>query len=140
MRLTCCRPMTPPSGFDNIGDMLTVSPVLLERYFSAANKVSRLAAGDTNPSLGSGFYPVSQFYLQDDRMSDDLPLGSRGGAVVRHYFPADGEYVFTLQFGGAPAAGCERAHSPISRSRAHTHWRHGHPLQTVPSAGLIERP
>ena len=89
-------------GFDNIGDMLTVSPVLLERYFSAANKVSRLAAGDTTPSLGSGFYPVSQFYLQDDRMSNDLPLGSRGGAVVRHYFPADGEYVFTLQFGGAP--------------------------------------
>ena len=89
-------------GFDNIGDMLTVSPVLLERYLSAANKVSRLAVGDTNTSLGSGFYPVSQFSLQNARMSDDLPFGSRGGAVVRHYFPSDGEYVFTLQFGGAP--------------------------------------
>ena len=89
-------------GFDNIGEMLTVSPLLLERYLSAANKVSRLAVGDTNPTLGSAFYPVSQFMLQDDRMSDDLPFGSRGGAAVRHYFPADGEYVFTLQFSGAP--------------------------------------
>ncbi len=89
-------------GFDNIGEMLTVSPLLLERYLSAANKVSRLAVGDTNTTLGSAFYPVSQFMLQDDRMSDDLPFGSRGGAAVRHYFPADGEYVFTLQFGGAP--------------------------------------
>ena len=89
-------------GFDNIGEMLTVSPVLLERYFSAANKVSRFAVGDTALALGSGFFPVSQLLLQDDRMSEDLPFGSRGGAAVRHYFPADGEYVFTVQFGGAP--------------------------------------
>ena len=89
-------------GFDNIGEMLTVSPVLIESYLSAANKVSRLAVGDTNPTLGSAFYPVSQFMRQDDRMNDDLPFGSQGGAAVRHYFPADGEYVFTLEFGGAP--------------------------------------
>lgn len=90
-------------GFDNIGDMLTVSPVLLERYLSAANTVSRLAIGDTSPALGSAFYPVSQLQLQDDRMSEDLPFGSRGGVAFSHYFPADGEYVFTLQFGGAPS-------------------------------------
>ena len=89
-------------GFDNIGEMLTVSPILIESYLSAANKVSRLAVGDSNTTLGSAFYPVSQFLRQDDRMSDDLPFGSRGGVAVRHYFPADGEYVFTLEFGGAP--------------------------------------
>ncbi len=89
-------------GFDNIGEMLTVSPVLLERYLSAANKVSRLAVGDTSSALGSAFYSVSQLHTQDDQMSEHLPFGSRGGAAVQHYFPADGEYVFTLLFGGSP--------------------------------------
>jgi len=87
-------------GFDNIGEMLTVSPDLLDRYLSAANKVSRLAVGDTALPLGSATYSVSQFYFQNDRMSEDLPFSSRGGAAIRHYFPADGEYVFKIRFAG----------------------------------------
>jgi mono/diheme cytochrome c family protein len=81
-------------GFDNIGEVLSVSPVLLERYMSAADKVARLALGRI-PSARPGFatYEVSKFLKQDDRVSENLPFGSRGGIAIRHYFPADGEYV-----------------------------------------------
>ena len=92
-------------GFDNIGEMLTVSPDLLDRYLSAANKISRLAIGDTSTQLGSANYPVSQYLLQVDRMSDDLPFGSRGGAAIRHYFPADGEYTFKIRVAGTSPVG-----------------------------------
>jgi cytochrome c551/c552 len=80
-------------GFDNIADVLGTSPALIERYIGAASKISRLAIGDT--SMG----PVSMTYkvrgdLSQDRHVEGLPLGTRGGIVVRHNFPVDGEYVF----------------------------------------------
>jgi hypothetical protein len=87
-------------GFDNIGEMLTVSPDLLDRYLSAANKISRLAVGDSSLQLGSATYEVSQYFLQNDRMSEDLPFSSRGGTSVRHQFPYTGEYVFKIRFAG----------------------------------------
>jgi cytochrome c5 len=87
-------------GFDNIGEMLTVSPDLLDRYLSAANKISRLAVGDPSLQLGSATYEVSQYLLQNDRMSDDLPFSSRGGTAARHHFPYTGEYVFKIRFAG----------------------------------------
>jgi mono/diheme cytochrome c family protein len=79
-------------SFDNIADALTVSPLLMEKYLSAARRISRLAVG--NPSLGSEVknYEISEFFKQDDRVSENLPFGSRGGMAVRHYFPLDGEY------------------------------------------------
>ena len=81
-------------GFDNIASALTVSPLLMERYLATARRVSRLAVGD--PSIGPGFqakrYSLSSRQFQDDRMSEDLPFGSRGGLAVRHRFPLDGEY------------------------------------------------
>jgi len=87
-------------GFDNIADVLSVSPGLLERYLLAANKISRLAIGDPNIVPGDTVYDVSDRTMgQDDRMSEALPFGSRGGAAIRHYFPLDGEYSvkFSLQ-------------------------------------------
>ena len=87
-------------GFDNIGEMLSVSPDLLDRYLSAANKISRLAVGDPSLQLGSATYQVSQYLLQNDRMSEDLPFSSRGGIAVRHHFPYTGEYVFKIRFAG----------------------------------------
>ncbi|MEQ1897594.1 MAG: DUF1592 domain-containing protein [Vicinamibacterales bacterium] len=87
-------------GFDNIADVLSVSPGLLERYLLAANKISRMAVGDPSMVPGSTVYDVSDRTMgQDDRMSEELPFGSRGGAAIRHYFPLDGEYSvkFTLQ-------------------------------------------
>ena len=83
-------------GFDNIGDVLSVSPALLERYMSAARKMSRLAIGD--PTIRPDFvtYDVPRFLLQNDRMSEALPFGSRGGIAIPHYFPLDGEYVIRI--------------------------------------------
>lgn len=79
-------------GFDNIASILTVSPVLLENYLSAANKISRLAVGDPSTPPTVETFKYSKLLVQDDRMGDDLPFGSQGGAVIRHQFPLDGEY------------------------------------------------
>ena len=84
-------------GFDNIGDVLTVSPALLERYLSAARKISRLALGDPDISPVFEGYNVPKYFVQDDRMSEALPFGSRGGIAVRHNFPLDGEYLLKVR-------------------------------------------
>jgi hypothetical protein len=91
-------------GFDTNADALTVVPALLDRYLSAAAKISRLAVGD--PTLR----PVFERYTalensssertwlwQTERMGEQFPLGSRGGISTRHYFPLDGEYVFRVR-------------------------------------------
>ena len=81
-------------GFSTDAEALSVSPALFDRYLSAANRISRLAVGD--PAVGPGFaaatYATPRLLYQDDRMSEDLPFGSRGGLAVHHYFPLDGEY------------------------------------------------
>ncbi len=84
-------------GFDNIGDVLTVSPLLLERYLSAADVISRLAIGD--PSMAAAFktYEVPRALVQSAWMNADLPFGSRGGIALDHHFPVDGEYVVKVQ-------------------------------------------
>ena len=79
-------------GFDNIADVLTVSPALMERYLSAARKIGRLVVGETPLGPITETYKVPILFVQDDRVSDDLPFGSRGGIGIRHYFPVDGEY------------------------------------------------
>ncbi len=87
--------MLPPDnsgGFDNLGDLLTVSQVLLEKYMAAARMVTRLAIGDPNTEVDSHQYIVDPRLLQDERMSEDLPFGSRGGLAVDHRFPVDGIY------------------------------------------------
>jgi mono/diheme cytochrome c family protein len=84
-------------GFDNIGDVLSVSPALLERYMSAARKISRLAIGDPSTRLAFETYAVPKLLTQDERISEDLPFGSRGGIAIRHYFPVDGEYVIRIK-------------------------------------------
>jgi hypothetical protein len=83
-------------GFDNIGDVLTVSPELLERYLLAAGKISRQAVGDTKVPPGYQTYSVPHGLKQDDRMTDNLPVGSRGGTVIEHRFPVDAEYEISV--------------------------------------------
>ena len=83
-------------GFDNIGDVLTVSPGLMSRYMSAAAKISRRAVGDPTLRPAMTMYKTSPLLLQEGRMSEDLPFGSRGGLVARHHFPLDGEYQFKI--------------------------------------------
>ncbi|MEE2777409.1 MAG: DUF1592 domain-containing protein, partial [Acidobacteriota bacterium] len=79
-------------GFDNMADVLTVSPVLMERYLSAARKIARMVVGEAPVGPVTETYKVSHFDMQDVRMSDDLPFGSRGGVAANHYFPVAGEY------------------------------------------------
>src|SRR5262245_47765531 len=85
-------------GFDNIADVLSISPMLTERYLSAALKISRTAVGDPAIRPVTETFAVNKYLKQEDRVSDDLPLGSRGGLAVRYYFPADAEYAIKIFF------------------------------------------
>jgi len=91
-------------GFDTNGDALAIEPSLLDRYVSAAARISREAIGD--PTIPPAFVRYGairnnsneQTYLwQKDRLGEEFPLGSRGGIAAKHYFPVDGEYVFKLR-------------------------------------------
>src|SRR5262249_14814435 len=96
-------------GLDNIADVLGTSPALIERYVAAAAKISRLAVGDTDIGPLSTTYKV-RGDLSQDKHIPDLPAGTRGGVLIRHNFPVDGEYLFKFsllkvnfgpQYGGA---------------------------------------
>jgi Protein of unknown function (DUF1592)/Protein of unknown function (DUF1588)/Protein of unknown function (DUF1587)/Protein of unknown function (DUF1585)/Protein of unknown function (DUF1595) len=82
-------------GFDNIADVLGVSPALLEQYVNASRKIVRLATGDV--TIG----PVVDTYrtrpdLSQDQQVEGLPLGTRGGLSARHNFPLDGDYTLKV--------------------------------------------
>jgi hypothetical protein len=80
-------------GFDNIAGVLKLSPTLMERYLSAAQKVSRLAVGSAGPTAAIDYFRVADD-LSQDRHVDGHPLGTRGGTRVRYVFAMDGEYEF----------------------------------------------
>jgi hypothetical protein len=84
-------------GYDNMSDVLTVSPTLLDGYVRAAGKLARLAVGDPGAAPAVETYVVPQAVSQL-RHVEGAPFGTRGGLVVRHHFPADGEYVIVLAF------------------------------------------
>ena len=77
-------------GFDNV-NAGGLSPTLMERYLAAAQKVSRLAVGSRLPAPGSRVVVIPADRTQEDHVAG-LPFGTRGGTVVEHQFPADGEY------------------------------------------------
>jgi mono/diheme cytochrome c family protein len=83
------------NGFDNIADVLKVSPSLLEQYLTAARKVSALAVGDPRTTPVGTVYRVPPDRSQEDHI-EGLPLGTRGGALVRHVFPVDATYEFNV--------------------------------------------
>jgi hypothetical protein len=83
-------------GFDNIGDVLQVSPLLMERYLAVAEKISRIAVGDTTLPPSYQTYAIPHGLNQHDRMNEAMPIGSRGGTSVRHLFPVDGEYEISV--------------------------------------------
>src|SRR5215831_18929027 len=84
------------SGFDNIADVLKVSPSLMERYLSASWNISRLAVGNLAITPSTATYRVRPDLSQDQHI-EGLPLGTRGGMLVRHNFPVDGEYVIKVR-------------------------------------------
>ncbi|HUQ53674.1 MAG TPA: DUF1592 domain-containing protein [Gammaproteobacteria bacterium] len=79
-------------GFDNIADVLGTDPSLMDRYLSAAWKVTSAAIGDTDIAPAVSTYRVPPDRSQTDYV-EGLPLGTRGGMLVSHHFPVDGEYV-----------------------------------------------
>jgi mono/diheme cytochrome c family protein len=84
------------AGFDNIADVLRMSPALMERYLSASWNVSRLAVGNLSMT------PVAKIYrargdLSQDRHLEDMPMGSHGGILAEHLFPLDAEYVIKVR-------------------------------------------
>ena len=89
------------ANFDNIADEQTISATLLESYLNAASEISRLAVGDKNAPPVDRTYTNTSYVSQHpwDRL-EGAPIGSRGGMVVSHIFPADAEYVFEVTFTG----------------------------------------
>ncbi len=82
-------------GFDNVAGSLTISPTLLEAYMTAATRISRMAVGFwKSPTAAAYIAPPDS--SQNEHI-EGLPLGTRGGMAVRHTFPADGEYHFSVQ-------------------------------------------
>jgi hypothetical protein len=84
------------SGFDNIADLLFISPVVMERYIAAAQKIARLAVGDLRAPVMVNIHQLSEQLPQDERV-DGLPFGTRGGLAVRTYLPLDAEYTVDVE-------------------------------------------
>ena len=92
-------------GFDNVASVLTVSPSFLDQYISAARVVTARALGNPAARPGSMTYRPARGTDQAVRV-EGLPLGTRGGLIVEHLFPADGDYKFNIN--GLAAAGYVR--------------------------------
>jgi mono/diheme cytochrome c family protein len=92
-------------GFDNVASVLSVSPSFLDQYISAARVVTARALGNPAARPGSATYRPARGTDQAVRV-DGLPLGTRGGLIVEHLFPADGDYKFNIN--GLAAAGYVR--------------------------------
>jgi len=96
------RPLLPgdetgDTSFDNFADVLSISTAHLERYMSVASQITLLATGlpPTRPKIER--FEIPLHVLQDDRQSEDLPLGSRGGMAIHYNFPVDGEYLIKVR-------------------------------------------
>jgi mono/diheme cytochrome c family protein len=119
---TLLPPDDAARGFDNIAGSLTISPTLLESYTTAATRVARTAVGYWKT-------PTEATYLAPGDTSQNhhlegLPFGTRGGMLVRHQFPADGEYTFTIQnFGIGSFVPGEQLELVIDGERAHV-WKY----------------
>jgi mono/diheme cytochrome c family protein len=84
------------SGFDNIADVLNVPPSLMERYLSASWNISRAAVGNPAITASTATYRVRPDLSQDQHI-EGMPLGTRGGILVQHTFPLDGEYTIKVR-------------------------------------------
>lgn len=87
-------------GFDNVSDTLKTSPLLLERYLTVGLRVAAMAIGDTELSPRATEYRP-RLDLSQNTWIEGLPLGTRGGLVVDHYFPTDAEYEIRPDLWGA---------------------------------------
>jgi len=89
-------PDATSDGFDNVAEVLQVSPTFLEQYIQAARQISIKAVSSEAPEPDVASWVPPSLATQY-RHVKGLPLGTRGGFVVDHYFPADGEYTFNVE-------------------------------------------
>ena len=104
-------------GFDNIGDVLSLSPVLLERYLTASRMVSRLAVANTDLKAEMNLFELGRTPrggFRSEAISEDLPFGSGSGLSFTYTFPVDAEYAFKVRM-PAPAAGFGEAAAPVGQ-------------------------
>jgi Protein of unknown function (DUF1592)/Protein of unknown function (DUF1588)/Protein of unknown function (DUF1587)/Protein of unknown function (DUF1585)/Protein of unknown function (DUF1595)/Planctomycete cytochrome C len=94
-------PDTISHGFDNIADVQSMTPTVLDGYLRAAAKISRDALGDATSTPTSQIYPVPRTEAQLWHV-EGAPIGTRGGVSVVHIFPADGEYRFRMMMHSIP--------------------------------------
>ena len=88
---------TADGSFDNFADVLSISTAHLERYMAVARQVTRLATGLPPAKPGLERFEIPLHVLQRDRMSQDLPFGSRGGMAIDYTFPVDAEYLLRIR-------------------------------------------
>jgi mono/diheme cytochrome c family protein len=88
---------TADGSFDKFADVLSISTAHIERYLSVARQITRAVTGlpPANPVIDR--FEIPLHVVQEDRQSEDLPLGSRGGIAVRYHFPVDGEYAIKVR-------------------------------------------
>jgi hypothetical protein len=92
---TLLPPDDSARGFDNVAGSLTISPTLLEAYTTAAARIARMAVGYWKTPTQAAY--ISSADASQDQHIEGLPLGTRGGMLIRHSFPSDGEYKFTVK-------------------------------------------
>jgi hypothetical protein len=90
-------------GFDNIGDVLTVSPLHMEKYLANARRIARLALGTLKPSSALERFTPPRGTVNDS--IDALPLNERGGILIHRYFPFDADYSILVRVRGNPGPG-----------------------------------
>ncbi|HXG87374.1 MAG TPA: DUF1592 domain-containing protein [Vicinamibacterales bacterium] len=126
---------TKSANFDNIADEQALSPTLLEAYLNAASDISRMAVGDRSARAIDNTYTNPSYISQHpwDHV-DGAPYGTRGGMVVDHVFPADGEYVFEVTLNGGDGARYEDIDISIGGERVALL-----PYETAPAGGADGR-
>ncbi|HEV8412603.1 MAG TPA: DUF1592 domain-containing protein [Bryobacteraceae bacterium] len=90
-------------GFDNIGDVLTVSPLHMEKYLANARRIARLAIGTLKPSSALERFTPPRGTANDS--IEALPVDERGGILIHRYFPFDAEYSILVRVRGNPGPG-----------------------------------
>ena len=109
---TLLPPDAASKGFDNIAAVLSTSPALIQGYLDAGMKISRLAIGDMSIEPERVVYRAPKA-LNQERQLEGLPLGTRGGIRVSHFFPLEGEYEISVEAGPGASGFMRRAPGPM---------------------------
>ena len=113
-------------GFDNNAEVLAMTPALMDRYITAATKVSRLAVGTLENRPAIRTYRLPNAARQEARMGEYLPFATHGGLAARHAFSLDGDYVFRIRLQRSDIGGTIRGN--IAEREYHIELRVDHAL------------